>query len=383
MVTTFIPTFNEKSRVIINYVDQFIDRPIDLHKLLFKKTVDEILTTQFGLSWPYQSQRADEIKTLVDGYYECLLYRVSHIYLKWDFLYRLTDFYKRQMKVQTKFFQFISGTREYKNTEFQGKLTEDENELYERISTNKLNYLEKCLWLEGEKQLTRENVLDELVTILVGGSNTSADTLLLILLMLATHQDCQDRVEAELHELFESADDCVTPEHIANLKYLEVVIKETVRLFPILPVKYISTFFARNFFSIIISTFPVMGRETDAEVAIRGGTMPKGAMLMINVLNIQRSPKYWGENAHLFYPERFLPENYGNVHPYAFIGFSAGPRNCIGAKYAWYSMKIFLSSFLRRFKVTTDLEYKDLKIKSGMLLNVVNKNSVRIVRRKW
>ncbi|KAG4065968.1 hypothetical protein HA402_006686 [Bradysia odoriphaga] len=256
MVTTFIPTFNEKSRAIINHVDQFIDQPIDLHKLLFKKTVDEILTTQFGLSWPFQSQRADEIKTLVDGYYECLLYRVSHIYLKWDFLYKLTDFYKRQMKVQTKFFQFISGTREYKNTEFQGKLTEDGNELYEIISKNKLNYLEKCLWLEYEQQLTRENVLDELVTILVGGSNTSADTLLLILLMLAMHQDCQDRVEAELHELFESADDYVTPEHIANLKYLEVVIKETVRLFPILPVKYICTFFAQNLFSIII-LFPL------------------------------------------------------------------------------------------------------------------------------
>lgn len=266
------------------------------------------------------------------------------------------------MKVQTKFFQFISSTREFKATEFYGKLNEDENELIERKEQNKLNFMEKCLWLERERQLTSENVLDELVTILVGGSNTSADTLLLILLMLAMHRDCQDLVVAELREIFESADDYVSQEHITNMKYMELVIKESVRLFPILP---------------------VMGRETDADLDIRGGTMPKGAMLIINVLKIQRDPKYWGENAHLFYPERFLPENSADVHPYAFIGFSAGPRNCIGAKYAWYSMKIFLASFLRRFQVTTDLKYNDLIIKSGMLLNVLNKNSVRIERRKW
>lgn len=362
MISTFIPIFNEKSKISINQVDRFVGQHIDLHKILFKKTVDEILTTQFGIKWAYQEQRADEIKILVDGYYECLVWRADRIHLKWDFLYSFTDCYKRQMKVQTKFFQFISSTREFKATEFYGKLSEDENELIERKEQNKLNFMEKCLWLERERQLTSENVLDELVTILVGGSNTSADTLLLILLMLAMHRDCQDLVVAELREIFESADDYVSQEHITNMKYMELVIKESVRLFPILP---------------------VMGRETDADLDIRGGTMPKGAMLIINVLKIQRDPKYWGENAHLFYPERFLPENSADVHPYAFIGFSAGPRNCIGAKYAWYSMKIFLASFLRRFQVTTDLKYKDLIIKSGMLLNVLNKNSVRIERRKW
>lgn len=66
---------------------------------------------------------------------------------------------------------------------------------------------------------------------------------------------------------------------------------------------------------------------------------------------------------------------------------SAGKRNCIGARYAWATLKIALSYILRRFKLTTDLEMEDILIKPELLLKISNKKNekkpIRLERREW
>lgn len=183
-----------------------------------------------------------------------------------------------------------------------------------------------------------------------------------VILLLAIHQDYQEKVVAELHEVFEHVDDLVSYEDVAKLNYLEIIVKESLRLFPV---------------------GPILARVADADLQLRNGIVPKGAMLLFNNLKLHRDPKYWGENAHLFYPERFLTENYANIHPYAFLGFSAGPRNCIGVKYAWCSLKVLLVYLLRRYKFTTHLKLKDVRIKATLALKIDNEKPVRIDHREW
>lgn len=180
--------------------------------------------------------------------------------------------------------------------------------------------------------------------------------------MLAIHQEHQDRVVDELRSIFTDVDEPVTKEHVSDMNYMELVIKEALRLYP-------------------IATF--VGREVTEDIPMLGGTVPKGTQAILNIAATHRNPLYWGDNAHEFQPERFLPENCANYHPYQYVPFSAGTRNCIGIRYGWASMKISLAFLLRRYKFITDLKMKDVKVRMGMITKFVNKDPLRIEQRQW
>ena len=114
------------------------------------------------------------------------------------------------------------------------------------------------------------------------------------------HQDVQEKVFEEIDTIVGSYDGLLDLETLNKLTYLEMVIKEVLRLFPILP---------------------VVARETTAEFEMAGFTIPEGTMLAISPFSVQRNTKYWGNDAHEFKPERFEPDNIKNVDPYAFIPF--------------------------------------------------------------
>ena len=80
-----------------------------------------------------------------------------------------------------------------------------------------------------------------------------------------------------------------------------------------------------------------------------GYVLPKGLSVGLLFYGMHRNPELYPD-PDVFKPERFLPEQSAGRHPYAFLPFSAGPRNCIGQKYALFELKVVLSWLLRKFQ---------------------------------
>lgn len=130
--------------------------------------------------------------------------------------------------------------------------------------------------------------------------------------------------------MFGSSDRPVTMADLSELKYLECCIKEALRLYPSVP------FFSRlvtedtTICMLISQTSPLYRKCSFSSILFPGGyDIPAGASVVVMSYVIHRDPTYFPDPER-FQPERFFPENVRGRHPYAYVPFSAGPRNCIG-----------------------------------------------------
>jgi cytochrome P450 len=175
------------------------------------------------------------------------------------------------------------------------------------------------------------------------------------------HQDVQEKLFKEIDEILLSKSQIIDNNVISQMNYLDWVVKETHRLFP--PGQFI-------------------GRQATDDLDLGDGlTIPAGANIMINYSKLQRNPKYWGSDAHLFKPERFEPENFKKIHPYAFIPFSAGPRNCIAFHYGSFMLRIALVQILRNFHLSTSMKYDEIKLETTVTMKVQQGYQIVLRRR--
>lgn len=174
------------------------------------------------------------------------------------------------------------------------------------------------------------------------------------------HPEVDAKVEAELRKHYQSGDE-MDYELLKRLPYLEMVFKETMRLFP--PV-------------------PFMPREALHDFELKGvGLVPKGTILGEVFYTLHRWEKVWGADADKFNPDHFLPEAVEKRHPGCFMPFGAGPRHCIGMQHAMINVKLQLVHILSRFKFSTDLKMEDLTFKFAMTMHLNQKHMVRVHRR--
>nr|XP_043067632.1 probable cytochrome P450 313a3 [Drosophila bipectinata] len=195
--------------------------------------------------------------------------------------------------------------------------------------------------LYGKGKISFEEIRGECCNIIQAAIDTTSVTVNHNLILLAMFPKYQELVFEELKGVFPAGGDFeVEHEDLQKLLYLDHVFNETLRLFPPIP------------FSI---------RDATEDFFLSNGVLvPKGVILGIDIFNMHRNRDLWGHDADSFNPDRFLAVDDRQRHPYAFIPFSKGRRNCIGWKYAQISIKIALARVLRNFTITTTFQYKDL-----------------------
>lgn len=152
---------------------------------------------------------------------------------------------------------------------------------------------------------------DEANTIVFAAFETTALTITYTLMHLAMFPEYQQRVYEEILSVFPNTGDFeVTFEDLQKLEYLEIVLNETMRLMPPLPL--------------------TLRKMTEDVMLSNGVVLPKGLQTCISIFHTHRSKEIWGPDAHMFNPDNCLPRNLHDKHPYAFIPFLKGKRNCIG-----------------------------------------------------
>jgi cytochrome P450 len=165
---------------------------------------------------------------------------------------------------------------------------------------------------EGEA-LTDLELRDELMTLLLAGHETTATALSWTLERLVRHPEALARLEAEVRG--GEGDD-----------YLDAVIKETLRLRPVVP---------------------AVGRYLTAPLEIGGHTLPAGVHVNLSIFLLHRRPDLYPDPL-AFRPERFLERPAGT---YEWIPFGGGTRRCLGASFALFEMKVVLRAILERARL--------------------------------
>ncbi|XP_044261300.1 cytochrome P450 4C1-like isoform X2 [Tribolium madens] len=202
---------------------------------------------------------------------------------------------------------------------------------------------------------------DELQTILITASETTALTVGITLITLGIYPEIQEKIDQELDMIFGNDDREPTLEDVNKMEYLERVIKETLRL---------------------LSPVPIIARATDRDIKLDSCTIPTGSFVLIPIYLISSKSEFW-EEPNKFDPDRFLLENSSNRHRCAFIPFSLGPRNCVGFKFAMMSVKVLLSTILRKYTIKPS-EYKkleDVKIIVGIVAKPVSGYKIKLEKK--
>lgn len=199
--------------------------------------------------------------------------------------------------------------------------------------------------------LTDLELRDEVKTFLVAGHETTSTWCHWAAYALTKYPDIQQKLYTEVSKPNALQD-------VNKLPYLDAFLKEVLRVYP--PVGMIIRHTTRT--------------ETFGEYQI-----PAKTRIVIPVHVIHHSPKYW-ENPDLFSPERWLnTEKPANSHPYAFLPFSAGPRNCIGHRFATTEAKMIMASLVREFKFELSPSLKDQEITMTSFITVRAKPVIKIL----
>ncbi|XP_044574294.1 probable cytochrome P450 313a4 [Drosophila ananassae] len=172
----------------------------------------------------------------------------------------------------------------------------------------------------------------------------------------------QDIVFEELKKVFPDVEHFeVEYADLQKLEYLDRVLNETLRIIP--PV-------------------PTVSRDLIEVIRLSNNVLvPKGVSFVVDIFHIHRNKEYWGPNAETFNPDNFLADNVRGRHPYAFLPFSKGRRNCIGWKYALLLSKIALAKILRNYRISTDFRYEDLVFIDGVITKLRKSPLLRFQRR--
>uniref|UniRef100_A0A8K9UN90 Cytochrome P450, family 3, subfamily A, polypeptide 65 n=1 Tax=Oncorhynchus mykiss TaxID=8022 RepID=A0A8K9UN90_ONCMY len=179
---------------------------------------------------------------------------------------------------------------------------------------------------EQTKGLTDHEILSQAMIFIFAGYETSSSTMSFLAYNLATNPHVMTKLQEEIDTVFPNKAP-IQYEALMQMDYLDCVLNESLRLYPIAP---------------------RLERVAKKTVEINGIIIPKDCVVLVPTWTLHRDPEIWSDPEE-FKPERFSKENKEPIDPYTYMPFGAGPRNCIGMRFALIMIKLAMVEILQSF----------------------------------
>ncbi|XP_017777890.1 PREDICTED: cytochrome P450 9e2-like [Nicrophorus vespilloides] len=200
----------------------------------------------------------------------------------------------------------------------------DEDEEVTKVTKNK------------RTEITDEDIIAQAIIFFVAGFDSSATLMYFLAYELAVNPNIQAKLREDIMKTDEECDGKITYEALMKMKYLDMIISETLRKWPPTPITD----------RICIKEYTIPSERPDEKPLV----IEKGTVIWFPIHAMQRDPNHF-EDPERFDPERFSDENKSKIDAASFITFGIGPRNCIGSRFALMETKILIYHILKNFEI--------------------------------
>ncbi|EDW69010.2 cytochrome P450 4d8 isoform X1 [Drosophila virilis] len=336
----FVEVFDQQSSICIQRLQQRADGQtcFDVYPFICLAALDIIAETAMGTKVNAQLAESTPYANAVNECTALMAWRFMSIYLQNELLFTLTHPHLkwRQTQLIRTMHEFTIGVIERRRQALEqaqqlGGGSECENAVGSKRRMALLDVLLQAS-VNG-RPLKNEEIREEVDTFMFEGHDTTTSAISFCLWCISRHANVQAKLLAEiLQVLGTDRNRAINMRDLGELKYMECVMKESLRQFP--PV-------------------PLVGRTLQADFKyshskVGDGVIPAGSEVIMGIIGMHNDPAYFPE------PLRFKPERHESgerAATFAFVPFSAGPRNCIGQKFAQLEMKMLLAKIVREFEL--------------------------------
>ena len=319
--------------------------------LFSQLTLDVILSTAFGIKTDIQTDPNNPIKKRAARVFSALwLVPYLRMFPFNYFIRSVISFFRQEMAF------FVAAASEIVE-ERKKSPTKGRNDLLQLILAA---HDEPAV--QGVSRFSDDEVKAQLITWLLAGYQTSSNTLAFTAYHLAMDADVQERLRCEVEIGVQTYRDLALYDLVNEIEYLDCVINESMRLCPPLH---------------------IFDRKCEETCKIYERlTIPSGMDVIVPIYALHHDPEAWPD-PEVYDPERFRGPAKDTRHPFQFLPFGAGPRNCIGMKYVMMEMKVALVRILRKFKFVRSPETQvPLALSSAVTLAPRNGIHLRVKRVK-
>jgi cytochrome P450 len=243
----------------------------------------------------------------------------------------------------------------YRIVEERRRDTEDAGDL--------LSMLLRARDVEGDQSgMTDQQIRDEVMTLILAGHETTANALSWTWYLLAQHPEVENKLYAELDEVLERGQRLPTVEDLPRLRYTEMILSESMRLYP---------------------PAWVVGRLAIKDYEVRGYVVPVGSLVLISQYVTHRDARFFTEPER-FDPARWTPEAREARPAYSYFPFGGGARRCVGEGFAWMEGVLLVAAIASRWRMRLDPEHRvetypriTLRPRRGVRVTLESRTDVR------